>query len=157
MILKASRFCLRPALGLLLIRIAAGIVFFAHGYSKVGNIPGAEGMMIHFGLPGGVGLFIAWLEVIGGLALVLGVIPRVFGVIFGIEMIVAIFLTGGAARGYQPHELEIVLMLLSFGIALAGSGRYSLFAMECKTCGGMLCDECAPTSDARGSEAMAAA
>lgn len=137
---EASRFCLNRSLGLLLIRLAVAMVFFMHGWSKVHNIPMVEGMMSGFGLPPGTGMFIAWLEVIGGVAMALGVFTRVFGVVFGIQMIFAYFLTGGVATAYQRHELELVLMLLSFGIALAGSGKYSIWKWECDDCGGMLCD-----------------
>jgi putative oxidoreductase len=136
---RMSRFTMNRSLGLLLIRVAAGIVFLAHGWMKINNIGMVEGMFVHFGLGGPVGIFIAWLEVIGGLALILGVLTRIFAVAFGIEMLVAVFIGGGISRGYQPHELEIFLMLVSFGIALAGSGVYSLWRMECDFCGGMLC------------------
>ena len=95
-------------------------------------------MFVHFGLGGPTGVFIAYLEVIGGLCLILGILTRVFGVAFGIEMIVATFI-GGVPTSWGPHELEIFLMLMSFGIALAGSGAYSLWKMECELCGGMLC------------------
>lgn len=134
-----SRFCHNRALGLLLIRIATGLVFLMHGWQKVNHLDMVGGMMTGFGLPLWMGAFIAYLEVIGGLGLILGAATRVFGVAFGIEMLVAIFLTGGVSNGYRPHELEIVLMLLSFGIALAGSGNYALYKMECDDCGGMLC------------------
>jgi putative oxidoreductase len=133
-----SRFARNRSLGLLLIRFATGLVFFMHGWMKVNNLQGVEGMFVHFGLAGPVGIFIAYLEVIGGLALILGVLTRIFAVAFGIEMFVAIFLTG-IGRGYASHELELFLMLVSFGIALAGSGAYSLWKMECDFCGGMLC------------------
>ena len=141
LILKMSRFCHNRALGLLLIRIAVGMVFLMHGYGKVMNLAMPEGMMVHFGFPAFMGDFIAWLEVVGGLALIFGFMTRVFGVALGIEMVVAYFLTGGFGTGYKPHELELVLMLLSFGVALTGSGRYAVYAMECRDCGGMLCSE----------------
>jgi putative oxidoreductase len=137
---RISRFCLNRSLGLLLIRLAVAMVFFMHGWGKIHNIPMVEGMMSSFGLPGGTGFFIAWIEVVGGVAMALGVLTRVFGVIFGIQMVVAYFLTGGFSTPYNRHELEIVLILLSFGLALAGSGKYSIWKMECDDCGGMLCD-----------------
>lgn len=136
-----SRFFLHRAAGLLLIRIAVGVVFLMHGWGKVHNLPGTEGMFAHLGFGAATGDVIAWLELLGGASMIIGFLTRVFGVAFGIEMIVAFFTTGGFARGYQPHELELVLMLLSFGIALTGSGRYAIYPMECKDCGGMLCDE----------------
>ncbi len=132
-----SRMCHNRSLGLLLIRAATGLVFFMHGWQKIHGLGMVEGMMIGFGLSSWVGIFIAYLEVIGGIALIFGVATRVFGIIFGIEMLTAILLTG-IGRGYKAHELEILLMLLSFGIALAGSGKYSLFKMECDGCGGIL-------------------
>jgi|SRR5665213_721933 len=135
---RLSRFTRNRNLGLFLIRLGTGLVFFMHGWSKVNNLSGVEGMFMHFGLGGATGIFIAWLETIGGLALILGIFTRVFGTLFGIEMLVAIFIMG-APHSYQPHELEIFLMLVSFGIALAGSGAYSLWKMECDLCGGMLC------------------
>jgi putative oxidoreductase len=137
---KTSRMGYNRSFGLLLIRVATGLVFFMHGWSKVNNLSGVEGMFVHFGLGGPVGIFIAWLELLGGLALILGVATRFFGVVFAIEMLVAILLTG-VGRGYQPHEMELFLMLVSLGIALAGSGRYSIWKMECDECGAMMCDE----------------
>ena len=129
-----SHFAKNRSLGILFIRVAIGMVFFMHGWSKIHNIPGVEGMMMGFGLPAGVGLFIAWLEVLGGAAMILGILTRLFGLIFAIEMLVAFFLTGGIGSGYKPHELEFVLLFLSLGVALAGSGRYSLWALEHNHC-----------------------
>ena len=135
-----SRVCHNRSLGLLLFRVATGLVFLMHGWQKVNNINMVGGMMVGFGLPFWVGIFIAYLEVVGGIGLILGAATRFFGVVFGIEMLVAIFLTGGISTGYHAHEFELVLMLLSFGIALTGSGVYSLYKMECDDCGGMLCN-----------------
>ena len=135
-----SRYCLNRHLGLVLIRVAVGMVFLVHGWGKVGNIGQTEQMFTMMGLGGTTGFLIAYLEVIGGLALITGVFTRVFGVIFGIEMLVAVFVTGFSHGLYKPHEFELVLMLLSFGVALTGSGKYSLYAMECHDCGGILCD-----------------
>ena len=134
-----SRFCYRPSLGLLLVRFTTGLVFLMHGWQKIHSLAMVTGMMMSFGMPAWVGPFIAYLEVIGGLALIFGVLPRVFGVLFGVEMLVAIFLTG-LGRGYHAHELEIILMLLSFAIALMGSGKYAVCKIECGRCGGMLCE-----------------
>jgi putative oxidoreductase len=133
---KTSRFFYTPAFGLLLIRIAAGLVFLTHGWMKVANMPGAVTMLANFGIAPTLVYFIAWLEVIGGLALILGIATRFFGFLFGIEMLVATILIG-VGRGFG---LDFVLMLVSFGIALTGSGKFSIYSMECKHCGGMLCN-----------------
>ena len=127
------------SLGILLIRIGTGLVFLMHGWMKVSNLAGAEGMFVGFGLPAWVGIVIAYLEVIGGIALILGIATRIFGTAFAIEMFVAIFLAGGIAAGYRPHELELFLMLVSAGLAFHGSGKYSLYPLECEHCGAIYC------------------
>ena len=127
------------SLGLLLIRMGIGMVFLAHGWMKVQNIAVFDGAFAGMGLPPGTATFIASLEIIGGLALILGIYSRVFGLIFGIQMIVAIYLTGFFANGYRQHELEIALALLSFGIMFAGSGRYAVLPGECPRCGAYMC------------------
>jgi putative oxidoreductase len=97
-------------------------------------------MLGHMGViaPGFFGPFISWLEVVGGLMLIFGILTRVAAAALGIEMIFAIFLTG-IGKGFGPHELEILLMAGSLGIALLGSGKFALYKMECDNCAGMLC------------------
>ena len=127
------------SLGILFIRVAIGIVFIMHGWMKMNNAGMIEAMFIGFGLPAWTATFVTYLELVGGVALILGVLTRLVGLLLGIEMLVAIYLTG-IGSGYQPHELEILLMLISFGIAFSGSGHYSLWKKECRHCGGMMCD-----------------
>jgi len=133
---KTSRFFYNPSFGLLLIRVSAGLIFLTHGWMKIQDIERFVMMLGQMGIPAVLVYFISWLEVIGGLALILGIATRVLGFVFGIEMLVATLLVG-FSRGVG---LELVLMLISFGIALTGSGKYSVFRMECKHCGGMLCN-----------------
>ena len=131
-----SRFFYRRNLGLLLLRDSTGLIFLLHGWSKVNAIPQVIGMFAHMGFPGWVAYFIAWLEVIGGLGPILGIATRFFGLLFGIEMLVATFIVG-FGRGLG---LEFYLAMVSFAIALAGSGAFSVFRMECENCGGVFCD-----------------
>jgi putative oxidoreductase len=121
-------------LGLLLIRVGTGLVFFMHGITKLQSI----GMVNSFftkslGLPPGVAMLVAVIEVVGGAMLVLGVFTRVAAVVLGIEMLVAIFLTGGPAKGgWEQHELEALLMAVSFGLVYTGSGKFSLWHWDPK-------------------------
>lgn len=138
MINQLSRVCYDHGLGLLVIRVAAGLIFFMHGLSKVQNIAGTEHMFASLGFGASVGFLIAWLETLGGIALILGILTRIFGLIFGIEMAVAA-LRVGVPHGFSGYEFEMLLSAVAFGLALAGSGKYSVFKMECNYCGGMLC------------------
>jgi putative oxidoreductase len=133
---STSRFLYKKSVGLLLIRLGLGLLFFTHGLMKVQALSMVAQMFAHFGFFPWVGFVIAWLEVIGGLALILGVATRLFAFLFGVEMLVATILIG-FTRGIG---IEFVLAIVSFGLMFTGSGRYSVFKMECNECGGMLCN-----------------
>jgi len=136
---RVSRMCYDHGLGLLVIRVATGLVFFIHGYDKLQAIDGTIRLMQLLGLGGaGTAYFIAWLEVVGGIALMLGIAARLFSVLFGIEMTVAAFSIGNT-YGFHGYEMPLLLAAISFGLVLAGSGKFSIFKMECTYCGGMLC------------------
>jgi putative oxidoreductase len=131
-----SRFFYQRSFGLFILRAATGLIFLLHGWMKVTNMTQTVGMFAHMGFSMPIAYFIAWLEVIGGAALILGVATRFFALLFGIEMLVATFVVG-FGRGLG---IEFYLAMVSFAIALIGSGRLSVFKMECETCGGFLCD-----------------
>lgn len=133
---KTSRFFYNPAFGLLLIRVAGGLIFLTHGWMKIENMGQTVMFLSHMGIVAPIVYFISWLEVVGGLALILGLATRLFGFLFGIEMLVAAILIGFS----HGIGIELVLALVSFGIALTGSGKYSVYRMECKHCAGMLCN-----------------
>ena len=136
-----SRHFYNPSAGLLLIRVAAGLIFLTHGWMKIQNIDQTVMFLSQLGIAAPLVYFISWLEVIGGLALILGIATRIFGIAFGIEMLVATILVG-FGRGIS---IDLVLALISFGIALTGSGKYSVYRMECKHCSGLLCNGAAGT------------
>lgn len=133
MIRTLNRQLYEKNLGLLLIRVGTGLVFFMHGIMKLQSLGTINSFFVHLGLPAPIALLIALLETIGGLALVFGVFTRVFAFLFGIEMLVALFLTNGFAQGWTPHELEAYLMAVSFGLVYTGSGKFSLWHWDPKT------------------------
>jgi putative oxidoreductase len=127
MINKVTQFRYHKAWGMLLIRLAAGVVFLNHGWMKVNNLAGAEGFFGTLGLPPGAATFVALIEVVGGLMLILGIAPRLAGLVLGIEMLVALVLVSVPNGVY---ELELMLAAAALAIFLAGAGRLSLYSME---------------------------
>ena len=115
------------AWAMLLVRVAGGLVFLTHGWAKLTNIPGAEGFLSSLGLPPGAGTLVAVIEVIGGLMLILGIAPRLAGIVLAVEMVVALILVGMPSGSY---ELELMLGVAALAVFLAGGGRYSLYSME---------------------------
>lgn len=136
-----SRCFYRQSAGVFILRFVTGLIFILHGAMKLAAIAAIGAFFGRLGLAPELwwAWFIALLEVIGGAALILGVATRVFGILFAIEMVVAVFLTG-VGRGFSAHELEILLAAASLAIALAGSGRWSLWPAECRRCGVIACD-----------------
>lgn len=126
---RASRKFYDPSLGVFFIRLLTGLIFLTHGWNKVVGLSQTMQMFQHLGMWPIIGIFIAYLEVIGGLALILGVATRFFGILFAVEMIVAALLVG-AARGFSGMEFELLLAACSLGIVFIGSGKYSIYKME---------------------------
>jgi putative oxidoreductase len=123
----------------LLLRLGIGLTFFFAGLSKV--LGGTDRVAGFFGslgipLPGLMGPFIAYLELIGGLALIVGVLTRVFSLLLAGDMLVALLLVGGPkalqapnlAAGFTDARVEWLLLLGSLALALLGAGLLSVDA-----------------------------
>jgi putative oxidoreductase len=113
-----------------------GIIFVAHGSLKLSfGHAGVAGYFESLGFPAPVAAayFIVFLELAGGISLVLGLLTRVFAPALASQMLVALF-AAHWANGFfvLPNKLgyEYVLLLgiVLFAIALRGGGPYSLDA-----------------------------
>jgi putative oxidoreductase len=119
-------------LGLLLLRIAVGTIFMLHGKQKLFDFgfAGVSDAFSHMGvpLPGIMGPFVALLEFFGGIALILGLLTRLFALGFAIDMLVAILLVQ-LKNGFSHYELEFLLCVSSAALVFMGGGDFSVDAM----------------------------
>lgn len=122
-------------IAILLIRIALGGVLLAHGVQKFAMM-GVDQVGQYFaslGLPApelAAGV-VATLEVVGGLAIILGVLVRPLSVIIAIELVVASVTAHGSAGFFVSDggwELTGLLALSLVALALLGAGRLSVVA-----------------------------
>lgn len=119
-------------LGLTVIRVVTGIVFFMHGWTKV-FVWGFEGTSAGFaqmGIPlaGVMGPFVGLLELLGGLALIVGLATRWISIPLAVTMLVAMVQVHLAAGFFAPNGYEFTLTLLAglVGLALAGGGAFAV-------------------------------
>lgn len=123
----------KPAIdaGLAIVRVAVGVTFLAHGVDKLVDLTAATAFFDSLGLPlpGWLAPLVAGLEVVGGLALILGFATPLAGVALAGDMVVA-YLTAHLGHGFFVSEGggELVLLLAATSAALVctGAGRYSV-------------------------------
>lgn len=124
----------RPAWGLLPLRIVVGIVFIAHGWLKLSSfgIAGTAKFMGGLGVPvpSVTAVCIITLEIVGGLALIVGGATRVFAALLACDMLGAIFFAKRHAGFFSPKgwELELTLCAAALTLAIIGAGGASIDA-----------------------------
>ncbi len=106
----------------------SGIAFIIHGLPKFENIQGPQGLLGSVGLPSELALPIALLEVIGGIALILGIFTRIASILFAIEMalVTLIVKSGNGFIGPRGFEIDLLLMSIAISLLLSGPGRISI-------------------------------
>lgn len=123
------------AWGFLALRLAVGAVFAMHGWQKL-TVMGVGGVAGFFGslgipFPEVAALVVTLVELVGGLALILGLGTRLAGALLAVDMLVALILVhlpNGFAVENGGYEFVLVLLAASLFFALSGPGRISLDA-----------------------------
>jgi len=118
-----------------LLRVVAGIIFFAHGFSKFQNPAGFIGFVGQLGFPASAifGWIVILLETVGGLLLILGFGTRWVSLALAVEMLITTLLVkssiGLIAPQGQPGvgaELDLMLLATALALAILGSGQLSI-------------------------------
>lgn len=119
----------------LLARISVAAVFIYHGYAKVMDIETYISMFAGMGISALLTYVVAYAELLGGIAILLGVLTRYAAALHAIIMIVAIYLVhfkNGFNNMNGGYEFQLTLLLVSIGLVLAGAGAYSIDALLAK-------------------------
>ncbi|GGK22732.1 quinol oxidase [Deinococcus malanensis] len=122
----------RIDLALALLRVAIGAIFIAHGFQKffLYTLPGTTQAFTQMGvpLPGLVAPLVATLELLGGVALVAGLLTRPVAGLLALVMLSALVLVHLPAGflGAGGMEFPLALVAATVALALSGAGRYAL-------------------------------
>ena len=121
-------------LGMLVLRVVVGFTFAMHGWQKFSEftIAGTQAAFRNLGVPladiAAPGL--ATVELVGGIALILGVLTRIFAALFIVfDMLGAMFFvhrTHGFFVANNGIELVLLLAAACLLFVLAGAGLYSV-------------------------------
>jgi putative oxidoreductase len=115
------------SLGLLILRVAAGVLMMTHGWSKIQNFEG----MVESGFdPVGMGATLSVVMLIGAefiaaLFIVLGLLTRLSAVPLIVAMSVAAFVAH-ASDPLQVKELSLIYLTIFASLMITGAGKYSL-------------------------------
>jgi putative oxidoreductase len=118
--------------GIALLRIALGGVFAAHGAQKLLQlgVSGTAGFFQQTGLPfpEASAALVIGIELLGGLALLLGLSTRLMAIPLAAVMLVATLVVHLPAGFFLPQGMEFTLVLLAASIALVltGPGAFAL-------------------------------
>ena len=117
----------------LILRVALGVVFLAHGWQKFFQftIPGAQGAFGAMGVPAAeiAAPVVASLELVGGAALILGFVTRIVAALLAVQMLAALVLVHLPAGMFADKggiEFVLVLAAGAAALALVGPGRVSV-------------------------------
>jgi len=131
-----------PSWSHLVVRLAVGIIFFAHGAQKVFGWFGGHGLSATIAgfrqrnIPPAATVLAAFIECFGGLAMIVGFLARPSGLGLVAVMLVAIakvhgrngfflnmMMTPGKGHGY---EFNLALLAMALSIVIGGAGVYSI-------------------------------
>jgi putative oxidoreductase len=114
-------------IGLLILRLALGIIFIWHGYPKLTHPNAMQGFFVQHGLPGYFVTLAGVLEVFGGGLIILGFLTGIAALLLAIEMAVAIWRvhSAGGYLAVHNYEFPLTLAVACFALATVGAGRLS--------------------------------
>lgn len=119
-------------IGAFILRITLGALFLIHGIVKFqGGIENIVGWFSSLGLPGFMAYAVALIEIIGGIALIIGLATRYVSALYVLLMIGAILkvklsvglLGNGQMAGY---ELDLAFLVIALYLAINGSKLLSI-------------------------------
>lgn len=112
---------------LLVARVVLGLILLSHGWPKLKNIKETAKSFDGMGFKPGIfwGQTVGLLEFAGGIALVLGFLTQVFGVLFILEFLI-ILVSVKKRISPKTDEVDWLILVIALILAAMGGGVLSL-------------------------------
>jgi len=123
--------------GTALLPVVVGVIFVMHGWQKLSwGFHNVAGFLSSLGIPQPTlaAVLLTTVELLGGIALIVGLLTRYAAALLVIDMLVAIITYHGKHGFFLPNGVEFVMLLLTANInlMLAGAGALSVDAFRRK-------------------------
>jgi len=117
-------------LGLLVLRLALGVIMIAHGWQKIADhMHGITGMMHQLGLSPYMAYLVVAAEFGGGILIVIGCLTRLAALAIFIDMLVAILkvhLPHGLFASNGGFEFPMACGAIAFALIFSGAGPIAI-------------------------------
>lgn len=117
-----------PGWGITAVRVVMAIIFIVAGWRKFNmGLGGVGGLFtkLEIPFPGLSGPFIMLLELVGGIALLLGIATRWLGLLYALEFVVAAFYVK-LPGGFDNARIDLMLLAGGILLFLGGPGKASV-------------------------------
>ncbi len=108
----------------LVVRLVVGGLFIYAGWEKVSDMPGTIAMFSSMGIAAWLTYVVAWVELIGGIAVLVGFYTRKVSAVLAVIMIAAIYYTFGLGFAMYSYPLGVLVALIV--LMYVQCGKYSV-------------------------------
>lgn len=119
--------------GLLILRLALGAIFVVHGSMKFMAIDQTKSLFMMFHIPVFLVYVVAFIELVAGLSMILGIFTFISGVLLALVMVGAVVMIKSKLP-ISMSEIDLMAFASALALAFVGPGKYSITKF-CK-CGG---------------------
>ncbi|MDE2041396.1 MAG: DoxX family protein [Patescibacteria group bacterium] len=117
----------KPDGAALIIRLVLGVLMLAAGWWKITHVDLTISYGVMLGFSAGAIVFASWVEFIGGILLIFGLLTKPVCVAFALEMAVIIWGTPSSPGViYWGHDYNFVLLAVFLALYVGGPGKYSM-------------------------------
>lgn len=109
---------------LLLVRIVLGVVMVYYGTNKINDLKSNANDFEDMGFKPGIfwGTIVAFVEFFGGVFIILGILPELFALLFGFQMLLGTFWKIKVGKPFTDWSYDIQLLVMALVVVCIGSG-----------------------------------